>query len=138
MKTDWTHLEGWRVTSGPYRTDTGQDYGQFLILLESGVALCVIATSGADGDNPVEVEAGQWEHVSVHARQPSIRPPFTETQRTPTWDEMCAVKALFWEPGECVIQYHPPAEDYVNTHAHVLHLWRPKHKDIPLPPRICV
>ena len=58
---------------------------------------------------------GGWEHVSVSLNRP----------RVPNWDEMCFVKEVFWEPEDCVVQYHPPASQYVNCHPHVLHLWRP-------------
>lgn len=64
-----------------------------------------------------------WEHVSVSL-----------PNRTPTWDEMCFIKSLFWGPDECVIQYHPPESQYVNQHKHCLHLWKPMGVEIPLPP----
>lgn len=65
----------------------------------------------------------QWEHVSV-----------SMPDRCPTWPEMCHVKGLFWDPEDCVIQYHPPASTYVNHHPYVLHLWRPDGIQIPTPP----
>jgi hypothetical protein len=68
-----------------------------------------------------------WEHVSVSL--PS---------RTPTWDEMCMIKKLFFEEDEAVVQFHPPKQDYVNNHQHCLHLWRPIGKQIELPPSILV
>lgn len=64
----------------------------------------------------------RWEHVSVSLEN-----------RCPTWDEMCFVKDLFWEPEECVIQYHPPRSKYVNNHPYVLHMWKPPRK-IAMPP----
>lgn len=69
------------------------------------------------------VQASQddhWEHVSVSSK------------RTPTWDEMCYVKRLFWDDEETVIQYHPPKSEYVNMAKTCLHLWRYK-KDMPRP-----
>jgi hypothetical protein len=68
-----------------------------------------------------------WEHVSISLHS-----------RCPTWEEMCAVKDLFWDEDDCVIQYHPPKSDYVNCHPHCLHLWRPVGVDIPRPPKIMV
>ena len=68
-----------------------------------------------------------WEHVSVSL-----------ANRTPTWEEMCLVKRLFWDPEDCVIQFHPPASDYVNLHPHCLHLWRPVGTPIALPPSLLV
>lgn len=72
-----------------------------------------------------------WEHVSARARD-------YKGERTPTWDEMCWIKNLFWDDEECVIQYHPPKSDYVNNHPNVLHLWKPVGIEIPRPPSIAV
>lgn len=59
-----------------------------------------------------------WEHVSVHAE--------TDDKKvyTPRWDEMCGIKALFWDETDIVIQYHPATKNYKNLHPHTLHLWR--------------
>lgn len=65
-------------------------------------SLTVIASDGAG-----------WEHVSVSL-----------SHRTPTWEEMCFVKSLFWNEEDAVIQIHPPKSEYVNTHPFTLHLWR--------------
>jgi len=64
-----------------------------------------------------------WEHCSVSINR----------ERTPTWEVMCAVKDLFWDAEDTVIQFHPKKSDYVNNHPHVLHLWRPTDKEIELP-----
>lgn len=64
-----------------------------------------------------------WEHVSVSL-----------PDRTPTWEEMHAIKGLFWGEEDCVVQYHPPKSDYVNAHPYCLHLWRPTEGTIPRPP----
>lgn len=77
-----------------------------------------------------------WEHVSVRAVK------YFGGDRvknlTPTWDEMCYVKSLFWGEEDCVVQYHPPKSDYVNVHPNVLHLYRPTSVAIPRPPKITV
>ena len=84
-----------------------------------GRSFRVIATSGCG-----------WEHVSVS--------PF-HLKRCPTWEEMCAVKNLFFEPEERVVQYHPPESEYVNMHPYCLHLWRPTGGvEFPHPPAIMV
>lgn len=54
-----------------------------------------------------------WEHVSVSFKE-----------RTPTWDEMCVVKDVFWTEDETCIQYHPARREYVNMVEHCLHIWR--------------
>ncbi len=63
-----------------------------------------------------------WEHVSV-----------SYPDRTPTWNEMCLVKDIFWDVDDCIVQYHPPKNEYVNNHKFCLHLWRPTNMDIPRP-----
>ncbi len=73
----------------------------------------------------VAADGADWEHVSVS---------LPLDKRTPTWDEMCDVKAFFWDNTDTVLQYHPAEKDYVNNHSKVLHLWRPLKQDIPKPP----
>ena len=66
-----------------------------------------------------------WDHVSVSTP--------AETA-APTWAEMCWVKDQFFEPDECVIQYHPPHEKYINIQSNCLHLWKPQSEAVPMPP----
>jgi len=66
-----------------------------------------------------------WEHVSVSL-------PLSE--RTPSWEEMCYVKDLFWDVDDVVIQFHPSKKDYVNNHPRCLHLWRPTEHEVKTPP----
>lgn len=84
-------------------------------LVKSG-AIAIIASWGAG-----------WEHVSVSLRN-----------RTPTWEEMCIIKDIFWEEEECVVQYHPPKSEYVNRHPYCLHLWKKIGEEFETPPRILV
>jgi hypothetical protein len=67
---------------------------------------------------------GGWEHVSV-----------SYPNRCPSWDEMCKVKAMFWNDEETVVQYHPKKSKYKNLHPYCLHLWRKCGEDFELPPR---
>lgn len=71
---------------------------------------------------------GGWEHVSVS-------PASKARKSCPTWEEMCAIKDLFFRMDECVVQYHPTRSEYVNNHPYCLHLWRPTGTtEIPRPP----
>ena len=87
---------------------------------------------------------GHWDHVSIRARaaincvEAGGASSVSFTERTPTWDEMCVAKDIFFNETECVMQLHPPKKDYVNRHPHVLHLWKPQTKAIPRPPKIFV
>jgi hypothetical protein len=113
-KTPHPKLEGYRIWDGQLGTPPGTLYGSFQ------VGHLVILSSGIDSKYG-------WEHVSVSCQN-----------RTPTWEEMCAVKDMFWEPDELVVQYHPREVDYVNHHPHCLHLWRPMRQRLPTPPTILV
>lgn len=57
---------------------------------------------------------------------------------TPTWAEMCFAKQTFFEPDECVIQYHPPQDQYVNIDRGCLHLWKRQEEAFPMPPLVMV
>lgn len=68
-----------------------------------------------------------WEHVSVSL-----------FNRCPTWAEMCYVKDMFWDPEDCVVQFHPPQSEYVNNHPYVLHMWRKIGSEFETPPSMLV
>jgi hypothetical protein len=114
----------YRVTRGEMATTAVLgNYGFFRVPLSGTTVAVIIANDGE--------ECG-WEHVSVHVRYSDRHGKMH--MRTPTWDEMCVIKRLFFEPEETVIQFHPPDSEYVNRHPHCLHLWRPENVLIPLPP----
>lgn len=74
-----------------------------------------------------------WEHVSVSLLTKCSEPCLIE--RCPKWEEMQFVKDKFFKEDECVVQFHPAKEDYVNNHPYVLHLWRPVDGTFPRPPK---
>ncbi len=107
----------YRILTGPLGSDPGSiNNGAFEITMKRNEKAFVIASDGF-----------AWEHVSVHMIKKG-------RAATPTWDEMCRIKDLFWDGEDCVIEYHPPKSRYVNNHKNCLHLWRPMGRDIPLPP----
>lgn len=88
----------------------------------------IIALHGWQGTIIVSNGAG-WEHVSVSPMKKHY---------VPTWDDMCAIKRMFWNDNEAVIQIHPAQTDYVNNMPNCLHLWRCSYKDMVLPPSCLV
>lgn len=61
------------------------------------------------------------EHVSVHIKG--------STKKTPSWEDMCRIKNIFWSEEEEVHQVHPCESEYVHRFGkleNVLHLWRPE------------
>lgn len=121
--SDWNFLNKHRSRKlGPFYSDESYGFnGAFRFNVAGEVRpVQVIASDGCG-----------WQHVSV-----SFGP---ESKRCPSWQVMCAVKELFWEPEDAVIQIHPPKSDYVNFHPGCLHLWRcTDGREQPLPPSIFV
>lgn len=68
---------------------------------------------------------GGWEHVSFA--------PFKK-HYTPSWDDMCRIKNIFFYPEEWAVQYHPAESEYVNNVPNCLHIWRPIDQVLPTPP----
>ena len=125
MRKDFLHLEEFRIE--PPGWWNGLTAGKFLIPVENeDLGFCVIASDGAG-----------WDHVSV-----SMWTSSGPAGRCPTWEEMCIVKALFFDEAEAVVQFHPPKSQYVSGESTggaakwCLHLWRPQSKRnrIKLPP----
>ena len=113
-------IENYRQ-AGPYGTNTGH----FLV---------------SKGDNPealfcVVSDGMDWDHVSVSVRTNS---GYRQIERCPTWEEMCAIRHLFFRDDEVVMQLHPRSEENISFNDWVLHLWRPKTQEIPLPNTIMV
>ncbi len=93
----------------------GEAFGMFEFPFKGNV-LRIIASDGLG-----------WDHVSVSL-----------ADRCPNWEEMCAVKDLFFDPEETVIQFHPKKSEYVNCHPYCLHLWRCQTEETKTPPSILV
>jgi len=112
----------YRIRTGLMGSDIMQgNNGAFLIpyrLLTTEYGLFCIASDGMD-----------WEHVSITVHN---------VGRCPDWAEMCFIKNLFWDDTDTVIQFHPARPEYVNTHPHCLHLWRPISAIIPKPSPLLV
>lgn len=68
-----------------------------------------------------------FEHLSV-----------STPTRTPTWEEMCFMKDIFWNEDEVCMQLHPKKEEYVNNHNFCLHIWKPINQEIPTPPSVMI
>lgn len=108
----------YRLRRGPMGSDESYgNNGAFFIPSRPGKAPFKVVASDGMG----------WDHVSVSL-----------PDRCPTWEEMCRVKALFWDDEDAVMELHPPRSDWVNNHQFCLHLWRPQECAIPLPPSVMV
>lgn len=110
-------VERGRVRKGYWTSEPGDTFGAFVLASpKSGKRFKVLV---GDGEG--------WDHVSVSC-----------ADRTPTWDEMCWVKRLFFRDDEWAVQYHPAGADYININANCLHLWRPQEDTLPTPPKAMV
>lgn len=135
MKTDWTHLERFRIRNTDYATQTGDTFGLF-VLQKNKTQIRAIASDGNKDIEEIPPELRGWEHVSVSVKYQNTKGKVID--RTPTWEEMHWIKRIFWEDHECVVQYHPPQSSYVNTMQTCLHLWRSIDQTFPTPPEIMV
>lgn len=113
-----------RVTKGAQATDSrAGNNGAFAIPIRKGQFTYYAYCRASDGSG--------WEHVSITLLDHKGKP----IGRSPTWDEMCEIKKVFWDKDDTVIQIHPPEKDYVNIHPYCLHLWRSTTQEIILPPK---
>jgi hypothetical protein len=122
---NWEFLNNHRVTvlnqcGVPERYWSDPSYGcngMFVFVVNNQRVRCI----ASDG--------GGWKHVSVS---------IVDDKRCPKWEMMCAVKDLFWEEEDCVVQFHPPKSEYVNLHSGCLHLWQSLTEKQPTPPSVFV
>src|SRR5512143_3580074 len=105
--SNWNFINKHRVGDGPYFNDASFGFNGMAEFALAGEARR-IRVLFSDGEG--------WQHVSV-----SFGP---DARSCPSWELMCRIKDLFWEPEDVVVQFHPAKSDYVNFHAHCLHLWR--------------
>lgn len=63
-----------------------------------------------------------WDHVSFA--------PYNG--KTPTWNAMCELKDIFFNPEEVAIQIHPKKSEYVNIKDNCLHLWWKDGIELPM------
>lgn len=120
--------ESYRVKDGPLASDFS--YGKNgAFIFDSVIPNRRVMVIASDGEHwqQAGLVGVPWEHVSVHCYS-------GKRQFTPTWTEMCAVKDMFWDEEDVVVEFHPRKSDYVNNHANTLHLWRPVGIELPLPP----
>jgi hypothetical protein len=116
---DLTYIEQYRLRDSErliFGVNGDSGNGIFKVFV-SGKSFICIASNG-----------GGWEHISVTRKSGKI----------PTWEEMCAIKDIFFNDEEEVVQYHPKKSEYVNIHEGCLHLWKPTIDHLPTPPKTFV
>jgi len=116
-----TYVEDCRIRHGKWKSDPGDPFGSFEIKIKTTHTAVTALVMVGDGLG--------WDHVSVSIKG---------RRRCPTWEEMSKIKKMFFKPDECVVQYHPKDDNYINIHNFVLHMWRIQKQEFPTPPEICV
>lgn len=114
--SDWKIINAARLHEGRFASDESDGFNGYFKLMICYEWLQIIASDGMG-----------WKHVSVSR--------FMDGRKVPTWEMMCRVKDLFFEPQDWVIQFHPAHSEYVNNHPGCLHLWQPDVA-FPTPPSI--
>lgn len=112
----WSKINRHRVRVGDFKTTDADGFNGAFFMTVRGAKLKIIISDGEG-----------WKHVSVSLAQ--------FPNHTPSWEAMCEVKDLFFEPEDCVVQFHPPKSRYVNTHPGCLHLWQSLNEKQPVPPQ---
>lgn len=117
--SDWNFLNANRISVGMFRSTASDGFNGLFRFRLLDRPIKIIASDGQG-----------WQHVSV-SQDGSHKPP--------NWDVMCAVKDLFWNDEDVVVQFHPAKSNYVNNHPGCLHLWRcTDGRSFPTPPEILV
>ncbi len=120
MRKNGRHLNKFRKWH-PLYGDSMADLLQSYFVIKPCLEWLHVISSGESLETEVfRVES--WEHVSV-----------SHPGRCPTWQEMDAIKDLFWTERETVMQLHVPKAKHVNLATTCLHLWKPPY-EIKLPP----
>lgn len=108
---NWAAINKNRIREGDYASRDIDGFNGMFTFVINQEYLRVIISDGLG-----------WKHVSVsRIDKPKV---------VPTWAMMCAIKDIFFEPEDWVMQFHPAQSEYVNNHAGCLHLWKP---DAPFP-----
>lgn len=119
MKKDLSRLDKYRQKDDEkriYGMEGDQHNGIYKVFVNGRSFYCIVSNGGG------------WDHISVGGKN----------KRIPTWDEMCAIKDMFFDKDEVCVQYHPAEENYINLAENVLHIWKPQNIEMPTPPLIMV
>lgn len=116
--SDWVYINKFRVRTGGFGSDDAYGFNGLFQIPKFGRKIQVICSDGMG-----------WQHVSVSLHG---------EQKVPSYEIMCWVKDLFFEPEDWVVQFHPAKSEYINNHPGCLHLWRSLDVPFPVPPSIMV
>lgn len=116
--SDWKFLERYRVTDGVMGSSKADGKNGAFQFPWRGAYYTAVCSDGKG-----------WMHVSISR---------DGANRCPSWEIMCEMKDLFFEPEDTVVQFHPAKDDYVNVHPHCLHLWKWLEGEFPKPDPIMV
>lgn len=111
--SDWERINKSRCGVGKFKTDESDGWNGLFEVFACGEFLRIIASDGEG-----------WKHVSISRKY---------SNEVPTWEMMCFVKDLFFQPEDWVMQFHPAMKEYINNHPGCLHLWKPDAA-FPTPP----
>jgi len=109
MRSHFASAETFRVNKFSCE---GDGYGLFFIPSGSESPLRVLLSDGCG-----------WDHVSI-----------MHPDRPPTNQEVAAVRVMFWEREEIVVEYHDPLVFIPETPVTIRHLWCPQGCQLLRPP----
>lgn len=106
---DLRYLDEYRIKTPLSLNGTPETSGTFIVYV-GGKSFYVIAEIHDNG-------YGKVEHVSV-------TPCNRKRTTCPTWEEMTAIKDMFFGDEEECYQVFPKKSEYVNLHPLCMHIWR--------------
>ena len=67
--------------------------------------------------------------ASIEPNQEHISITLIHKKRIPTWEEMKAIKDIFFFDEEECYQVFPKKSEYVNLHPYCMHIWRDRNEE---------
>lgn len=67
--------------------------------------------------------------ASIEPNQEHISITLRHKKRIPTWEEMKAIKDIFFDAEEECYQVFPKKSEYVNLHPYCMHIWRDRDEE---------
>ena len=67
--------------------------------------------------------------ASIENHQEHISITLDGKKRIPTWEEMKAIKDIFFNDEEECYQVFPKKSEYVNLHPYCMHIWRDRNEE---------
>lgn len=130
MKSDSTEINQFRVTEGEgASTDADGMNGNFTFKVGDAIVQVSSVQNSPEGWNHVICAAFEHPKSNIISRLTAQQP----RPRMTNGEETMAVKRLFFEDDETVVEYWPKKGSFLPMSLHARHLWQRIHSDVATP-----